>query len=306
MTQAASSDNQIRLNRYVAETGVCSRREADQLIFDGVVTVNGQVISDPGFRLDRKKDAVKIKGKRAFLQPLTYLLLNKPQGVVSTVDDPENRPTVIQLLKKIKIRVYPVGRLDFNTSGVLLLTNDGDLALKLTHPRYGFEKTYQAKVQGIPTAQALMKLADGVRIPSAPGKFEKTMPARARLLKAAGKHALLEITLREGRQHQVKKMCQAIGHPVEKLMRIKFGFLTAKGLNPGQWRYLTPEEIKGIKHYQPEPLTPKSVAAKSGRLHRHPGTPLNTKSHRKVGPARRRSNSSPAGSRKKKTTPGKR
>ncbi len=254
MSQPSSQENQIRINRYIAEAGVCSRREADQLIFDGMVTVNGRVITDPACRLDRHKDAVKVNGKRIFLQPLTYLLLHKPQGVVSTVEDPEKRPTVIQLLKRMKIRVYPVGRLDFNTSGVLMLTNDGDLALRLTHPRYGFEKTYQAKVQGIPKPQDLLKLSNGVRIPTTPGKFEKTMPARARMIKTRGNHALLEITLREGRQHQVKKMCQAIGHPVEKLARTKFGFLTANGLNPGQWRYLTPGEIKAIKAYQPEPI----------------------------------------------------
>lgn len=270
MTTNTGPNRQIRLNRYLAESGICSRRDADQLIFDGVVTVNGTVINDPAYQLERDQAAVKVNKKRIFLQPLTYILMNKPSGVVSTVDDPEGRMTVINLLKGVKIRVYPVGRLDYNTTGALLLTNDGECALKLTHPRYGFEKTYHAKVSGHPGPAAINKLVTGVRMPMGKGRFEKSLPAKVRLLKKMGKDALLEISLKEGKQHQVKKMCQAVGHRVEKLSRVKLGFLTTKRLSLGSWRYLTPQEIERLLHDQPKTPISKS----------HPSFTA-TKQHRK-------------------------
>ncbi|MBN1594533.1 rRNA pseudouridine synthase [candidate division FCPU426 bacterium] len=239
-----------RLNRFLAEAGVCSRREADEYIFRRQVTVNGAIAELPALRIDPERDAVKVAGRRVKAQPLTYILLNKPEGVISTTDDPEKRTTVIDLVRDVRVRVFPVGRLDFNTTGVMLLTNDGDLALRLMHPRYGFDKTYQARVFGAPSPAVLKKLCQGVRIPAWGGRWEKTLPARVRLLKRFGRNALLEISLREGRQHQVKKMCAAIGLPVEKLCRIKFGFLTASGLAPGQWRYLQAEEIQRLRQYQ--------------------------------------------------------
>ena len=249
-------DDNMRLNRFLAEAGVCSRRDADTLIFARQVTVNGKVIDLPSFRIDPRQDAVKVSGKRVHPQPLVYILLNKPEGVISTLQDPEKRATVVDLLKGVRARVYPVGRLDYNTSGVLMLTNDGILALRLMHPRYGFVKTYHAKVSGVPSPIAIRRLCYGVRIEAWSGRYEKTLPTKARLLKKTGKSSVVEIILREGRQHQVKKMCAAIGNPVEKLMRVKFGFLSASGLALGAWRYLSTAEVAKIKSFEPEPITP--------------------------------------------------
>ncbi len=253
MNPAEQPETGVRLNRFLAEAGVCSRRDADTLVFEKRVTVNGTVISTPAWRIDPDRDAVKVNGRRILPQPLVYVLLHKPEGVVSTVEDPEKRTTVLELLRGVKARVYPVGRLDFNTSGVLLLTNDGELAQRLTHPRYGFPKTYHARVRGVPGVQVLYKLAGGVRIPTWAGRYEKTLPARVHLLKRMKDAAVLEMTLREGRQHQVKKMCLAMGHPVTALQRVKFGFLSAAGLPLGRWRYLRAEEIKKLKAFTPAP-----------------------------------------------------
>jgi 23S rRNA pseudouridine2605 synthase len=241
------SQTERRLNQFLAEAGVCSRRDADDLIRRGAVTVNGAVVADPAVRVDPQRDAVKASGRLVKPEPLVYILMNKPIGVISTLDDPEGRTTVRELLRGVRARVYPVGRLDWNTEGVLLLTNDGDLAQRLTHPRYGFPKTYLAKVRGYPEPGALRKLALGVRIPGWDGRYEKTLPARARVRQRVREGALLELTLREGRQHQVKKMCAAIGFPVLALARIRFGFLTPFGLAPGQWRHLTPAEVSRLK-----------------------------------------------------------
>jgi 23S rRNA pseudouridine2605 synthase len=251
----------IRINRFLAEAGVCSRRDADELLFSRQVTVNGTVVETLAFRVLPSKDVVKVSGRRVELPThFVYLLLNKPEGVISTVDDPQKRTTVVEMLHGVKARVFPVGRLDYNTSGVLLLTNDGELALRLTHPRYEFPKTYHAKVEGVPTPGALYKLATGVRIPSWSGRFEKSLPARIHLVKRFQKNALIELTLREGRQHQVRKMCAAIGHPVIKLTRIKFGFLSAVGLPLGTWRYLAPAEVKRLKEYEaPAPAPDRRV-----------------------------------------------
>jgi pseudouridine synthase len=154
---------------------------------------------------------------------------------------------VVDLLHGVRAHVYPVGRLDINTSGVMLLTNDGDLALRLTHPRYGFAKTYQAKVSGKPSSRALQKLASGVHIPTESGRMETSMPAKVKLLKTFESNSLIEITVQEGRYHLVRSMCAAVGHPVIKLTRSKFGFLTAAGLPLGRWRYLTTDEIQRLK-----------------------------------------------------------
>ncbi len=237
----------LRLNRFLADSGVASRRDADELIFSGQVTVNGQVARSPALRVDPRRDAVKLNGKRIWPQAAVYVLLNKPEGYISTVDDPGRRPTVLDLVRGVRSRVYPVGRLDINTSGLLLLTNDGDLAVRLTHPRYGFPKTYLAKVKGVPGRNALSKLAAGVRIPTAEGVYERTLPAKVRLVKQFKRNAMLEITLTEGRQHQVRKMCAAVGHSVIQLTRVKFGFLTLAHLPSGRWRYLAAEEVRRLQ-----------------------------------------------------------
>jgi len=261
----------VRINRFLAEAGVCSRRDADQLIFNRQVTVNGAVADSPAVRVQPGRDVVKAQGRRVvWPSRFVYVLLNKPEGVISTVEDPKHRATVVEMLKGVGARVFPVGRLDYNTSGLLLRTNDGELALKLTHPRYEFPKTYHAKVEGVPTPMALRKLAMGVHIPSETGRYEKSLPAQARLLERYRRNALVEITLREGRKHQVRKMCAAIGHPVVKLARVKFGFLTAARLPVGTWRYLTPEEVKRLKAFKPDPAdSDRSIPTDPNPRRRH-------------------------------------
>ncbi len=237
----------VRLNRFLAENANYSRREADEVVFGGSVTVNGTVAETPAYQVDPEHDSVKVAGKRIWPHPKVYVLLNKPEGVVSSAEDPLRRNTVVELLHGVRAHVYPVGRLDINTTGVMLLTNDGDLAMRLTHPRFGFAKTYQAKVQGIPSTKTLQKLGAGVRVPSETGRMEMTMPAKVRLVKTFESNSLIELTVNEGRYHLVKKMCMVVGHPVIKLTRVKFGFLTTAGLALGRWRYLTTEEVARLK-----------------------------------------------------------
>jgi 23S rRNA pseudouridine2605 synthase len=241
----------VRLNRFLADAGICSRRDADQMIFGKRVTVNGKIIESPAFRIDSEHDAVKVGGSRVKAQPLVYVLMHKPEGVVSTVEDPQQRTTVMDLLRGVRARVYPVGRLDYNTSGAIMLTNDGELAQRLAHPRYEFPKTYHAKVNDIPTREDLVKMAKGVRIPDKLQRYTRTRPAKVRLVTRMKKYAVVEIVLQEGRQHQVRKMCAAIHHPVAALTRVKFGFLSVAGLPVGRWRYLTSKEIEKLKKGAP-------------------------------------------------------
>jgi pseudouridine synthase len=237
------------LAQFLANAGIGSRRQVSDFLRAGMVTVNGMVERQGSRVIQARTDAVKCNSKRIMPVPLVYILLHKPLGVVSTLDDPENRPTVLGLLRGVRERVYPVGRLDYNTTGVMLLTNDGDLALRLTHPRFGFQKTYHAHVEGVPSESAIHKLRLGVRIPNAGGVFEKSQPAEAHFLGKSKQRGIIALTVREGRKHQVRKMCQAIGHPVRSLQRVKFGFLTAKGLAPGAWRYMTPDEITRLQAF---------------------------------------------------------
>lgn len=245
--EKSETPGEVRLNRYLAENAAVSRREADEIIFAGRVTVNGTIAETPAVRVNPDKDSVKLSGKRIWPQRKEYVLLNKPEGIISTADDPLHRRTVVDLLHGVRAHVYPVGRLDINTSGIMLLTNDGDLALKLTHPRFGFAKTYQAKVSGHPSPKAIQKLASGVHIQTESGRMETSMPAKVKLVKTFESNALIEITVQEGRYHLVRNMCAAVGHPVIKLSRVKFGFLSSAGLPLGRWRYLTADEIARLK-----------------------------------------------------------
>lgn len=233
---------QERLQKFLAAAGVASRRQAEQLMLEGRVTVNGAVIQELGFKVDPSKDAVKVDGKRVLTEEHQYVLLFKPKGTICTLDDPEDRPTVVELVKGLKARVYPVGRLDFDTTGALLLTNDGELANQLMHPRHRFAKTYVAKVKGIPTEDQLDKLRRGVHI-----EGHKTAPAEARLLQVKEKNSVVELVLREGRNKQVKRMFLAIGHSVLRLHRAAYGFLTLEGLEPAQWRTLSEDEVKRLR-----------------------------------------------------------
>jgi 23S rRNA pseudouridine2605 synthase len=226
----------MRLNAYLARAGIASRRGSDELIKAGRVRVNDA----PG-ELNtyvHAGDQVEVDGQPVTAQSLRYVLLHKPAGTVTTARDPQGRPTVVDLVEEIPERVVPVGRLDADTTGALLLTNDGPLAHRLGHPRYGVEKVYEVDVEGEPNDTALQQLANGVELDDG-----RTAPAKVRRLGPAK----LELTLHEGRKHQVKRMCEAVGHPVRRLHRSRYASLTVEGLEPGHWRELDPTEVKRLR-----------------------------------------------------------
>jgi 23S rRNA pseudouridine2605 synthase len=233
-----------RLQKVLAHAGVASRRHCEELIVQGRVQVNGKVVRELGVKVDPQKDLILVDGRPIRQEEHVYLLLHKPTGVITSVHDPQGRRVVTDLLKGVKQRVYPVGRLDYNTSGLLLLTNDGELANRLIHPSYEIDKVYRAWVKGVPTAEKVKRLATGILLEDG-----MTAPARAKLLTVspAKDRALLELTIHEGRNRQVRRMCEAIGHPVLSLERIRFGFLTLEGLEPGRYRRLTTEEVERLK-----------------------------------------------------------
>jgi 23S rRNA pseudouridine2605 synthase len=209
------------------------------MIRAGRVTVNGRTVTELGTRAHPQRDRIAIDGKplRA-AAPLAYILLHKPVGVMTTLSDPQGRPTVRDLLVGVRQRVFPVGRLDFHTSGLLLLTNDGELALRLTHPRYGVKKTYEVKVKGRPEPAQLAALARGVRLPDG-----VSAPAQVRVIEPGERKTWISITLAEGKNRQVRRMCEAVGLSVEKLTRIALGPLKLGNLPAGAWRPLTPDEL---------------------------------------------------------------
>jgi len=222
------------LNAFLARAGVASRRRADELIKAGRVRVNGDV--GELNTVVGKRDRVEVDGRPVAPQRLAYVLLHKPTDVVTTAHDPRGRPTVVDLVE-LDVRVVPVGRLDADTTGALLLTNDGQLAHRLAHPRYGVEKVYVAEVEGAPDDEAILRLAEGVELDDG-----KTAPAVARPLG----RARVELTLREGRKHEVKRMLAAVGHPVRRLHRHSFAGLSADDLSPGAWRELTRDEVAAL------------------------------------------------------------
>jgi 23S rRNA pseudouridine2605 synthase len=225
----------MRLNAYLARTGVASRRGADELIKRGRVRVNG--VRGELNTFVGEGDVVDLDGRLLVPQELAYVLLHKPSGVVTTARDPHGRPTVVGLVQH-EARVLPVGRLDADTTGALLLTNDGDLAHRLAHPRYEVDKVYEAEVEGKPSDKALAALAAGVELDDG-----RTAPARVRRLAPS----LVELAIHEGRKHQVKRMLEAVGHPVRRLHRSRYGGLTVDGLEPGAWRELTVAEVAGLR-----------------------------------------------------------
>jgi pseudouridine synthase len=240
----------VRLNAFLARAGVASRRRADELIRAGRVTVNGEVAGLATFVAAR--DRVEVDGRRVELEPLTYVLLHKPPGVVTTARDPQGRPTVVGLVGHRR-RIVPVGRLDADTTGALLLTNDGALAHRLAHPRYEVEKVYVADVEGVPGREALRRLAEGVELEDG-----RTAPARVRVVRRRGDRATLELALHEGRKHQVKRMCEAVGHPVRRLHRSRYAGLDLTGLAPGEWRELSAAEVAALR--SPDRPAPRPTA----------------------------------------------
>ena len=225
----------MRLNAYLARTGVASRRGADELIKGGRVRVNG--VRGELNTFVEEGDVVDLDGRLLVPQQLAYVLLHKPAGVVTTASDPHGRPTVVGLVDH-EARVVPVGRLDADTTGALLLTNDGELAHRLAHPRYQVEKVYEAEVEGEPADEAIAALAEGIELDDG-----STAPAQVRRLGPSR----VELSIHEGRKHQVKRMLEAVGHPVRRLHRSRYAGLTVDGLDPGAWRELTADEVAGLK-----------------------------------------------------------
>jgi len=234
---------QVRLQKVIAEAGLASRRKAEALITEGRVTVNGRVVRELGTRVDPTRDHVKVDGRHLKpAQPQTFVMLHKPAGVVSAMSDPEGRPTVGELLHGVGPRVFPVGRLDFDSEGLMLLTNHGEMAQALLHPRYHVPKTYRIKVKGALNDEEIQSLEAGVKLDD--GLTGKAIVQKVRKVE---KNSWLDITIFEGRKHQVKRMLETVGHPVVKLIRIRFGPLTLGDLPVGRYRYLTDREANALR-----------------------------------------------------------
>lgn len=235
-------EEKMRINKYLASCGVASRRKCEEIISRGKVTINGEVVRELGTIINVKKDLVKVYGKEVSLDTKkVYYMLNKPQGVISASKSKYGEETVVDLLGKKEHRLFPVGRLDKDTTGLIILTNDGDFAYKLTHPKYEKEKTYEALVKGKVDSKALDKLKQGVVIDG-----KKTSRAKVRLVKMIGVNSLVEITLIEGRKRQVKKMCEKVGHKVIKLNRTMENGLSLGDLEVGEYRKLTKNEVSRL------------------------------------------------------------
>ncbi len=240
----SSNYSLVRLHKLMAEAGVASRRKCEELILAGAVKVDGRVVKELGFKVDPSKNLIEVKGKR--ISPpgkKVYILLNKPSGYITTVKDTHGRPTIVDLVKS-ETRVFPVGRLDKNTEGLLLLTNDGELANKLASPRYEIDKIYKVVVKGTPGKVKLNRLRKGIVL-----KEGKTAPAGIEKLWQTKNRTALEIAIHQGWKRQIRRMCEAIGHPVISLKRIKLGPLTLEGLPKGAYRLLNKNEIESLKDF---------------------------------------------------------
>jgi 23S rRNA pseudouridine2605 synthase len=236
---AVSKDTRERLQKILSQAGIASRRASEQLMLEGRVTVNGTTVRELGTKADPAHDDIRVDGRRVKVpEHHRYLLLNKPRGYVTTRSDPQRRRTVLDLMKGVREYVYPVGRLDYESEGLLILTNDGDLAARLTHPRHGVARVYEARVLGVPDPHDLDRLSKGVTI-----DHRRTTLAEVKML-AAG---VLLITIREGRNRQVRKMCEAIGHPVIRLKRVAIGPIRDSRLKVGTWRDLTVDEVRKLR-----------------------------------------------------------
>jgi pseudouridine synthase len=228
-----------RIQKILSQAGIASRRASEQLMLEGRVSVNGETIRELGTKADPATDDIRVDGRRIKIpERHVYVLLNKPRGYVTTRSDPQKRPTVIDLLKGVREYIYPVGRLDYDSEGLLILTNDGELAARLTHPRHEVPRVYEARVLGEPDAHDLSRLSKGVVI-----EGHRTGPAKVVAL-GPGQ---LRITVHEGRNRQVRKMCEAIGHPVSELRRVSIGPIRDGKLKVGQWRELTAQEVESLR-----------------------------------------------------------
>jgi len=251
-----------RLQKILARAGVASRRGAEQVMAQGRITVNGVMVREMGSKADITRDDVRVDGVRikAPERPV-YLVLNKPKGAVATRHDPQGRATVMDLVPSVA-GLFPVGRLDVTTEGLLLLTNDGAFAERVSHPRYEVPRVYEAKVRGLPDAKVLARLQRGVRV-----EGDLMSADRVRVLEA-GNNSWLEVTLHEGKRHEVKRLLEAVGHPVSKLRRVAFGPVTTKGLEPGQFRQLTPHEVRALIDPRHAGKSPRPPSRPAGRRRR--------------------------------------
>jgi len=223
---------------------MASRRKAEKFIEDGIITVNGVVVTELGTKVNPDKDSIRVNGKLiTHIEPKVYIMLNKPKGYITTLNDPQKRPIVTDLIKDIKQRVFPVGRLDYDTEGILLLSNDGDLAHKLLHPSSKVLKTYLLETCGMLSPSEIRKLKSGIELSDG-----LTAPAQLNLIKRTKGKSRWEISIYEGRKRQVKRMFEGIGHSIYGLKRVRFGPLGLGGLKPGKYRFLTDREIRGLKN----------------------------------------------------------
>ncbi len=233
----------MRINKYIAQTGYASRRKADELIVNGNVKVNGAVLKEPGYDVT-EGDVVTVNGHQLTgVEKKEYVLINKPLGMVTTVEDDKSRLTVMEIVKDIDARLFPVGRLDYNTSGALLMTNDGDLAYKLTHPKHEIYKTYRARVAGVLSKEKVYRLRNGIKIDNF-----VTSKAKVEVLKGNQHSTIVDISIHEGKNRQVRKMFAAVGNPVQELERIAIGEIRLGHLKPGHYRKLTKAEIDYLKN----------------------------------------------------------
>ncbi|MCX7746618.1 MAG: rRNA pseudouridine synthase [Clostridia bacterium] len=238
---------EVRLQKYLAECGVASRRKSEELIKSGQVAINGKVVTELGTKVS-EKDEVTVEGRLVSqTEQKVYVLLNKPTGYVTTVKDQFGRASVVDLIKEIRERVYPVGRLDYDTSGLLILTNDGELTYHLTHPKHEIEKVYNAFIEGVPTEEEIKRFQEGLKI-----EDYITSPAKFRIIKKENRNTWVEIVIHEGKNRQVRKMCEAIGHKVIALKRIAIGSIILGNLEEGKWRYMRNEELDALKNFSIE------------------------------------------------------
>jgi pseudouridine synthase len=234
-----------RLQKILARAGIASRRECEKLIEDGRVMVNSKIVKQLGTKVNPDQDTIQVDGKKISLKKsFHYFLLHKPAGYLTAFKTEEDLPTLADLIPKMKGRVFPVGRLDFNSEGLVLLTDDGELAYVLQHPKFEVPKVYEARVHSIPDKAALSKLSQGIFLEDG-----KTKPSKVSVVRVTGKNAWLRITLYEGKKREVRRMCEAIGHPVSKLIRLSIGPLHLQGLERGEYRPLTMEEVVSLKRY---------------------------------------------------------
>jgi 23S rRNA pseudouridine2605 synthase len=255
-----------RLQKIIARAGFASRREAEELIRAGKVTLNGKVVTQLGTKADAQKDHVKVDGKLITRsEPLRYIIINKPKEVMTTVSDPEGRRTVMDFIRGVKERIFPVGRLDYHSEGLILLTNDGELAHKVSHPSTGSVKTYHVKVRGVPEQRLIDKLERGITI-----EGRRTLPCEMERLRTTGRtdeagNSWFAVKLREGRTQQIRKMFKAVGHPVAKLRRVSIGPISDEKLTSGHWRELTKQEVRLLATLTDAKPKVKRTARPAGR-----------------------------------------